>query len=155
MRKISLMLVTLFCTLFAAQAQTTVTDLSQLSNDKVYTLKSERAFLLYSTAVPGEICSSNGKSVGSVSYSLTDTNLQFRIEKKGSNYYLFSEGAQKYVGTNGTFTDTPSAALSLTKTANATYPWLLIVGGQGLNSQISGQTNSGIKIGRASCRERV
>ena len=74
MRKISLMLVTLFCTLFAAQAQTTVTDLSQLSNDKVYTLKSERAFLLYSAAVPGEICSSNGKSVGTVNYSLDDPN---------------------------------------------------------------------------------
>ena len=140
------MLVTLFCTLFAAQAQTTVTDLSQLSNDKVYTLKSERAFLLYSDKVPGEICSSNGSSVGTVSYSLNDPNLQFRIEKNGSNYYLFSEGAGKYVGTNGAYTDSPSAALTLTKTTNTTYPWLLIVGGQGLNSQIKGQTASGIIV---------
>ena len=140
------MLVTLFCTLFAAQAQTFVTDLSQLSNDKVYTLKSERAFLLYSDKVPGEICSSNGNSVGTVSYSLNDPNLQFRIEKIGSNYYLFSEGAEKYVGANGTFTDTPSAALTLTKTTNTTYPWLLIVGGQGLNSQIKSQTASGIIV---------
>ena len=146
MRKISLMLVSLFCTLFAAQAQTLVTDLSQLSNDKVYTLKSERAFLLYSDKVPGEICSSNGNSVGSVSYSLEDVNLQFRIEKNGNNYYLFSEGAQKYVGANGAFTDKASAALSLTKTTNATYPWLLVVGGQGLNSQIKGQTASGIIV---------
>ena len=146
MRKISLMLVTLFCTLFAAQAQTTVTDLSQLSNDKVYTLKSERTFLLYSANLPGEICSANGSSVGSVSYSLNDPNLQFRIEKIGNNYYLFSEGAQKYVGTNGAFTDAPSATLSLTKTTNTTYPWLLTVGGQGLNSQISGQTASGIIV---------
>ena len=146
MIKISLMLVTLFCTLFAAQAQTTVTDLSQLSNDKVYTLKSERAFLLYSTAVPGEICSSNGSSVGTVNYSLNDPNLQFRIEKNGSNYYLFSEGAQKYVGTNGTFTDTPSAALSLTETTNATYPWFLKIGNQGMNSQTKGQTASGILV---------
>ena len=140
------MLVTLFCTLFAVQAQTTVTDLSQLSNDKVYTLKSERAFLLYSTAVPGEICSSNGSSVGTVNYSLNDPNLQFRIEKNGSNYYLFSEGAQKYVGTNGTFTDTPSAALSLTKTTDATYPWFLKIGNQGMNSQTKGQTASGILV---------
>ena len=140
------MLVTLFCTLFAAQAQTTVTDLSQLSNDKVYTLKSERTFLLYSASLPGEICSANGSSVGSVSYSLNDPNLQFRIEKIGNNYYLFSEGAQKYVGTNGAFTDAPSATLSLTKTTNATYPWLLTVGGQGLNSQIKNQTASGIIV---------
>ena len=146
MRKISLMLVTLFCTLFAAQAQTTVTDLSQLSNDKVYTLKSERAFLLYSAKVPGEICSSNGNSVGTVSYSLNDPNLQFRIEKNGNNYYLFSEGAGKYVGTNGAYTDSPSAALTLTKTTNATYPWFLKIGNQGMNSQDKGQTASGILV---------
>ena len=140
------MLVTLFCTLFAAQAQTLVTDLSQLSNDKVYTLKSERAFLLYNEAVPGEICSSNGKLVGTVEYSLTDSNLQFRIEKKGNSYYLFSEGAQKYVGANGAFSDAPSAALSLTKTADATYPWFLKIGDQGMNSQVAGQSNSGILV---------
>ena len=145
MRKISFMLVALLCAVFAMQAQT-VTDLSQLSNDKVYTLKSERAFLLYSGAVPGELCSSNGKSVGSVAYSLTDSNLQFRIEKSGNNYYLFSEGAGKYVGSNGAYTDKPSAALSLSKTDNETYPWLLTVGGQGLNSQIADQTNSGILV---------
>ena len=140
------MLVTLFCTLFAAQAQTTVTDLSQLSNDKVYTLKSERAFLLYSAKVPGEICSSNGNSVGTVSYSLNDPNLQFRIEKNGNNYYLFSEGAGKYVGTNGAYTDSPSAALTLTKTTNATYPWYLQIANQGMNSQDKGQTASGILV---------
>ena len=143
MRKIFLILVTILCTQLVAQ--TTVTDLSQLSNEKVYTLRSERAFLLYSAALPSEICSSNGKSVGSVGYSLTDPNLQFRIEKNGSNYYLFSEGAGKYVGTNGNFTDTPSVALSLTK-RSGNYPWLLTVGGQGLNSQERGQTNSGIVV---------
>ena len=145
MRKISLMLVSLFCTLFAAQAQTLVTDLSQLSNDKVYTLKSERAFLLYSAKVPGEICSSNGSSVGTVSYSTTDENLQFRIEKSGNNYYLFSEGAQKYVGTNGAFVDNASVALNITN-VGGTYPWKLVLGSQGMNSQIPNQTASGIII---------
>ena len=144
MRKISLMLVTLFCTLFAAQAQT-VTDLSQLSNDKVYTLKSERAFLLYSAKVPGEICSSNGSSVGTVSYSTTNENLQFRIEKSGNNYYLFSEGAQKYVGANGAFVDNASVALNITN-VGGTYPWKLVLGSQGMNSQIPNQTASGIII---------
>ncbi|MBR4312174.1 MAG: glycoside hydrolase family 95 protein [Bacteroidaceae bacterium] len=143
MRKIFLILVTILCTQLVAQ--TTVTDLSQLSNEKVYTLRSERAFLLYSAALPSEICSSNGKSVGSVGYSLTDSNQQFRIEKNGANYYLFSEGAGKYVGANGNFTETPSAALSLTK-RSGNYPWMLTVGGQGLNSQDRGQTNSGIVV---------
>ena len=144
MRKISLMLVILFCTLFAAQAQT-VTDLSQLSNDKVYTLKSARAFLIYSSKVPGKICSNNGSSVGTVSYSTTNENLQFRIEKKGDNYFLFSEGAQKYVGADGNFVDKPSVALNITNVGGS-YPWKLMLGSQGMNSQVSGQTSEGIKV---------
>ena len=103
MKRISFMFVTLLCMAFGMQAQTTVTDLSNLSNDKVYTVRSARAFLLYSDKVPGKICSSNGNSVGSVTYSLEDTNLQFRIEKNGENYYLYSEGAGMYVGADGSY----------------------------------------------------
>ena len=140
------MLVAFVCTLFAAQAQTVVTDLSQLSNDKVYTLKSERgAVLLYSAAVPGKICSSHGSAVGSVDYSLTDPNQQFRIEKNGANYYLFSEGAQKYVGADGAFVDKATVALSLTK-VDGDYPWFLKIGNQGMNSQNKNQTSEGIKV---------
>ena len=51
MKKIYLMLVSFLCMAFAVQAQTTtVTDLSQLSNDKVYAIRSARAFLMYSSA---------------------------------------------------------------------------------------------------------
>jgi hypothetical protein len=50
MKKIFFMLVSFLCLAFAAQAQT-VTDLSQLSNDKVYTLRSERCFLLSSLLI--------------------------------------------------------------------------------------------------------
>ena len=81
MKKYYLMLVTLFCMIFAVQAQT-VTSLSQLDNDKVYTLRSARAFLLYSPERPNEICSSNGKVVGTVTQNAEDPNQQFRIEKK-------------------------------------------------------------------------
>ena len=145
MRKISLMLVTLFCTLFAAQAQTLVTDLSQLDNGNTYTLRSERAFLLYSSAVSGEICSSNGNSVGSVSYNADNVNQQFRIEKEGSSYYLFSVGAGKYVGTDGKYTATASVALKI-ENVGGDYPWKLQIGNQGMNTQIKGQTASGIMV---------
>ena len=146
MRKISLMLVTLFCTLFAAQAQT-VTDLSQLSNDKVYTLKSARAFLLYSEVsnVSGKLCSSSGKSVGTVTYDVTDPNQQFRIEKNGANYYLYSVGAEKYVGTGGAYVDAATAALNL-ENVGGEYPWKMTLAGQGLNSQEMNQTNEGIIV---------
>ncbi|MBQ1178614.1 MAG: hypothetical protein IIX50_06210, partial [Bacteroidaceae bacterium] len=144
MRKISLLLVTLFCTMFAAQAQT-VTDLSQLNNDATYTLRSERAILLYSEAVPGKLCSSTGKSVGSVSYNAEDPNQQFRIEKKGSDYYLYSVGAEKYVGADGSYTANASAVLKI-ENVGGDYPWKLCLGGNGMNSQTSGQTNEGILV---------
>ena len=100
---------------FAAQAQTAVTELSQLSNDKVYTLRSARAFLFYSNELPGEICGSTGKKVGTVTRDNADPAQLFRIEKNGSNYYLYSLGAEKYVSSNGSFTPTATSALSLTK----------------------------------------
>ena len=144
MRRISFMLVTLFSMICAAQAQT-VTDLSQLSNDKVYTLRSARAFLLYSATVPGEICSSNGKSVGTVTQNSEDPNQQFRIEKKNGSYYLYSVGAEKYVSGNGAYETNASTVLKIEK-VSGNYPWKLILGNNGMNSQDKGQVNSGILV---------
>ena len=144
MKKIFFMLVSFLCLAFAAQAQT-VTDLSQLSNDKVYTLRSARAFLLYSDKLPGEICSSTGKQVGSVTRNNADPAQLFRIEKIGSSYYLYSLGAEKYVSSNGSFTATASSTLSLTKMSGS-YPWKLTIGGNGMNSQEPGQMDAGIVV---------
>jgi hypothetical protein len=118
MKKTFLAAIALICTALSTWADK-VTELSQLSNDKVYTIRSERAFLLFSDKVPNQLCSSTGKSIGSVSYSLNDPNLQFNIQKNGDNYYLFSVGAQKYVGTGGTYTANASAAFKLEKVNNA------------------------------------
>ena len=144
MKKIFFMLVSFLCLAFAAQAQT-VTDLSQLSNDKVYTLRSARAFLLYSNELPGEICGSTGKKVGTVTRDNADPAQLFRIEKNGANYYLYSLGAEKYVSSNGSFTATPSSALGLTKVGGS-YPWKLTIGGNGMNSQEPGQMDAGIVV---------
>ena len=145
MRKISLMLVAFVCTLFAAHAQTAVTDLSQLDSGSTYTLRSERAFLLYSDAVPNKLCASTGNSVGSVSFNAEDSNQQFRIEKNGGKYYLYSVGAGQYVGTDGSYTASASAELKI-ENVGGDYPWKLVVGSNGLNSQIKGQTAEGIVI---------
>ena len=145
MKKIFFMLVSFLCLAFATQAQTAVTELSQLSNDKVYTLRSARAVLFYSNELPGEICGSTGKSVGSVTRDNADPAQLFRIEKNGSNYYLYSLGAEKYVSSNGSYTATATSALSLTK-VSGTYPWKLTIGGNGMNSQEQGQMNAGIVV---------
>ena len=124
-----------------------VTNLSELSNDKVYTIRSARAFLLYSEVegLTNTLCTSSGKKVGSVTYSLIDPHLQFRIEKKDNKYYLYSVGAQKYVSGNGNYEDNASTVLKMENVGGA-YPWKLILGSNGMNSQDGGQTDSGIVV---------
>ncbi len=146
MKKIISMLISLLCAIFVVHAES-ITDLSQLSNNSIYTLRSARAFLLYSKAsgVSGQICSSTGSAVGTVTQNPLDPAQQFKIEKDGSNYYLYSVGAEKYVNANGNYEATPSAALTFVN-VGGTYPWKLILGGNGMNSQVSGQMPSGITV---------
>ncbi len=148
MKKIYLMLVSLLCLVFAAQAETKiVTQLAQLSNDNVYTIRSARAFLMYSSAngVKGQICSSTGKLVGTVTQDPYDVNQQFRIENKNGNYYLYSVGAEKYVDANGNYSATATSAMTITN-VGGTYPWKLLIGSNGLNSQEPGQMDAGIVV---------
>lgn len=146
MRKFTLFLIAFLCSVVQTWAGDKVTSLDQLSNDKVYAIRSERAFLLYSSALPGKLCTSTGKSVGSVTYNLNDAKQQFRIEKKGENYYLYSVGARQYVGAGGSYVSSATAALTLEAVSNANYPWKLCVNGQGMNSQVAGQTDEGIIV---------
>lgn len=145
MRKHVLFLFALLCSALAVYAEK-VTDVSQLSNDKVYFIKSERAFLLYSDKMPTKLCSSTGKSVGSVSADLSDPNQQFRIEKSGDNFYLFCEGAGKYVGSTGEYEDKATTVLKIEAIGNTSYPWKLYLGSNGMNSQVQGQTAEGIIV---------
>ena len=142
------MLVSFICVAFAVQAETrTVTDLSQLSNDKVYAIRSARAFLMYSSAsgVSGQICSSTGKAVGTVTQDPTDVNQQFRIENNNGSYYLYSMGAEKYVDANGNYSATATSAMTITNVGGS-YPWKLLIGGNGMNSQEPGQMDAGIVV---------
>ena len=142
MKKFYLMLVSLFCVAFAAYAEAgdAVTELTQLSNDAVYTLKSARAFLFHKD---GKLYASTGKQAGTVTADNADVNQLFKIEKNGANYYLFSVGAKKYISASGDAVESAAAALSLTK-VSGDYPWKLVLGGNGMNTQIAGQTDTGI-----------
>ena len=142
MKKIYSMLIALLCMVVSANAAG-ITELSQLSNDKVYTIRSERAFLLY---VPGQstLCSSTGKKV-TATRNPQDPNQQFKIEYKNGQYYLYSVGAEKYVLANGSFNANSLQNLKITKQAsNVNYPWLLGIGTFYLNSQEGGQSDNGI-----------
>ena len=122
-----------------------ITDLAQLSNDKVYTLSSARAFLFY-RAESNKLVSSTGKVVGSVTLDRTNPNHQFRIEKIDDKYYLYSVGAGKYVAKDGTFVATATDVLTLTDVSKdcPEYPWQLALAGNELNSQEAHQYDNGI-----------
>lgn len=141
MKKIYLMLISLLCLVFSTQAAV-VTDLSQLSNDKVYTLRSKRAFLLYSANCPTKIAASTGKSVGNINRNPHDVNQQFKIEKDATTgkYYLYSVGKGQYVIANGMFSTYKALQLEIKKTSDATYRWHLCLGVQGMNTQEAGTT---------------
>ena len=124
-----------------------VASLSQLSNDKVYTLRSARTFLLYSSNadVADKLCTGNGKKVGDVSRDANDANQHFKIENINGNYYLYSVAAGKYVSKDGTFVATPTDALTF-ENVGGEYQWKLHVGGNCLNSQDRDRIDAGILV---------
>ena len=145
MKKIYFMLISFLCLAFSAQAAV-VTDLSQLSNDKLYTIRSERAFLLYSANCPTKLASSTGKAVGTVTRNPQDPDQQFKIENDNGKYYLYSVGAGKYVGVSGNYNANKSVALNISASGGATYRWKLLLGIMGMNSQEANQTDEGLIV---------
>ena len=151
MKKITsfLMMMVMCCLNTFAQfdeALTAITDLSELSDDAVYTIHSERTFLFYSDAVPDKIASGNGTSVGNVSWNPFDPNQQFKIKKIEDKYYLYSVGIQLYVNNEGYYGVNPETELKIMPAISTDYPWFLGLGSNFLNSQGPGQTPNGLAI---------
>lgn len=129
-----------------------ISDLSQLDNNKVYNMVCERGYLLYHES-QSQICGSNGKAFTAPAQSNTDVNQQFRIIKDGTKYYMYSVGADKYVGAGGAYTDNPSAALTISKSGNSNYPWMFQINGNYFNLQDPNQTDAGIIINSWSTKD--
>ncbi len=149
MKRFTLILASLFLSLGALNAQEVyVTNLNDLSNEKTYLIESARCVLINSANVTTGLATTNGTRVGTVAKSIDDPNQQFKIEKDGENYYLYSIGAGKYVTAAGAWSDTKGTALTITNVSgeNAGYPWKLSLGSTYLNSQDPGQTEAGIIV---------
>ena len=150
MRKITSLLMLFFAVVSTAFAQ--ITDLNQLSNDKTYFIESARCFLTYSSAHTGNLATSNGTTVPAadkVENPIENVNQQFKILNEGGSYYLYSVGAGKYVNNTGNYVDTPAAtdALTITNTGSgSSYPWKILIGGNGMNSQDPNQTEAGVVV---------
>ena len=144
-----LMMMVLCCLNTFAQfeeALTAIQDLSELRDDAVYTIHSERTFLFYSDAVPDVIASGNGTGVGKVSWNPFDEDQQFKIKQIDGKYYLYSVGIQLYVNDGGKYGVNPETEFKIMPAISTAYPWFLGLGNNFLNSQGPGNTPSGLAI---------
>ena len=118
-----------------------VADLSELSNDKVYVVKSGRSganshFLLYHTDAPNNLSSTYGSGHAMV-FSMTTTNFQFAIYKYDDKYYFYNIAANMFIGNadaNDTaipLTEMPTNAIQVRSSNNAVYNFVLSTNGNG------------------------
>ena len=146
MKRFTLILASLFLSLGAVNAQEVyVTNLNDLSNEKTYLIESVRCFLLNYDGVTSGLATSNANNC-TTERSIDDENQQFKIEKDGDSYYLYSVGAGKYVTTSGAWSDEKGTALAINKENEGDYPWHLCIGNQDINTQIRGQYAEGLVV---------
>ena len=154
MKRFSLFLFALFALLMGvppqaalAKAGDVVTNLSNLSNSKVYNIKSVRGYLLYSANYTDKLAGSAGSGVKDAgTASATAAAQQFAIYTVGGKHFLYSVGAKKFVSSNGNYESTPNTELSITATGNANNPWLFKLGSNTINMQAKGGDAAGCVV---------
>lgn len=154
MKRFSLFLFALFALLMGvppqaalAKAGDVVTNLSNLSNSKVYNIKSLRGYLLYSANYTGKLAGSAGSGVKDAgTASATAAAQQFAIYTVGGKHFLYSVGAKKFVSSNGNYESAPNTELSITATGNANNPWLFKLGSNTINMQAKGGDAAGCVV---------
>ena len=154
MKRFSLFLFALFALLMGvppqaafAEAGDVVTNLSNLSNSKVYNIKSVRGYLLYSANYTGKLAGSAGSGVKDAgTASATAAAQQFAIYTVGGKHFLYSVGAKKFVSSNGNYESAPNTELSIAATGNANYPWLFKLGSNTINMQAKGGDAAGCVV---------
>ena len=119
-----------------------VSSLEDLSNDKVYTLKSGRSnettshYLLYHSEAPDNLSSTYG-SGHAMEYNDATANFHFAIYKSGDKYYFYNIAAAKFIGNNDNnngaipLVDYPSNAVEIRSSSNSTYNFVLSTNGTG------------------------
>lgn len=150
MKRILLFFMVLTSAFTSTWADKVITDLSQISDSKVYTLESSRCFLYYS-ASSDYLLTSTAKNFTAPAKNSLDENQQFKFVPTTGGYYLYSVGAGEYIkasGSNGVYGTSGSSVLTISESSVATgnYKWYMELGGNGMNSQNAYQTATGILI---------
>ena len=112
-----------------------VFDLGDLKNTNAYALQAERAPLLYidENGKTDKLASTYNTNIETAPSNANQQFLILRTENTpAGSYYLYSVGAQKFVGADLVFTDYPSPVLSFEAYSNAAhntnYPWWVKIG---------------------------
>ena len=118
-----------------------ITSLNDLSNDKLYWLKSGRSFgttsnhyLLWNSSAAPNYLSCTYFAVDAektMNFSEESQNFQFAIYKSGNAYYLYNMAAGKFVGNNNNnngaipMVKAPTNQVYFKASENGTYNWML------------------------------
>ena len=115
-----------------------ITSLNDLSNDKLYLLKSGRSFgstsnhyLLWNGSVAPNNLSCTYLAANAMNFSAESPNFQFAIYKSGNAYYLYNMKAGKFVGNNNNnngaipMVKIPTNQVYFKASENGTYNWML------------------------------
>ena len=126
---------------------TLVTDVASISEGYAYVIRSARGFLLYSADFPNHIAGSAGSGVSDEGTAAYDVEAQqFQFKTNGTNTYLYSIGAGKYVKSDGSYEDTPSSPVTFVTTGNANYPFQIKLGSNFINMQASSGYDHGCAV---------
>lgn len=124
MKKITCLLALFLCVIGTAMAQTQITDISQLSNDKKYTVWTARGGWAVNAA-GDQFVSSNDAGLGTTlsadNMKNAQCQFQFLSEDGGTAIYLFSVSANKYVTKDCTLSETATDALTFNKQDDGTF----------------------------------
>lgn len=124
MRKITSLLMLLVLFAVAAWGQTSITDVSTLSNSKVYYLKSERGSLVYNEGNPNVLCSTRAYS----SIGAESEEAKWAVYKYKENYYFYSIAGGKFVGKNdaeaGRFPLGDASEIFIVNSTKTNYPFV-------------------------------
>ncbi len=147
MKKITFLLHCLLLCCIGATAQTQVTEIGNLSNDKIYTLKANRGdgvgYLLYQESSAANNLQANyGNGPSDITYSLTEPAYQWAIytSPKTGMAYFYSIAGNKFIGTSTegsskpvTMVDAPTNSVEVRTSSVTSYPFVLSTNQWALN----------------------
>ncbi len=120
MKKITCLLALFLCVIGTAMAQ--ITDISELSNDKKYTVWTSSRGGWAVNAAGDRFVSSNDAELGTdLSSNMKKPQCQFKFLSENGSIYLFSVSANKYVKKDCTLSETATDELTFNKQSDGTF----------------------------------